>query len=229
MSSGSSGAALADGVRRAAEAVIASGDVRFDNGEERPLGAKGRRTRAAILRGAGDAFAAHGWTATTITSIAHRAGVGTGTIYQYFRSKEDVLAALVGEWTLAALGQLRAWDPKAGREGLRTLIGSFVTGYATTAAFQRVWEEVSLIDPRLAELRTDISEVYVRLFADAFVDGRAAGLLDVGPEPVETARALCAMVDRYCHQVFVQGAAHSTPSEVAELITDLWGAAIHLR
>jgi AcrR family transcriptional regulator len=227
MSSGSS-AALLEGVRQAAEAVVAGGDVRFDNGEERPLGAKGRRTRAAILRAAGEAFAEGGWSGTTITTIAEHAGVGTGTIYQYFRGKEDVLAALVGEWTLAALGQLRAWAPADGHDGLRALINRFVTGYATTAAFQRVWEEVSLTDPRLAQLRHDISEVYVRLFADAFVAGQADGLLDAGPDAVETARALCAMADRYCHQVFVQGAAPRRPEQVAELVTDLWAAAIHL-
>lgn len=229
MSSGSARGALADGVRRAAEGILATSDVRFDNGEERRLGAKGRRTRATILRAAGDAFAEQGWSATTIITIATRAGVGTGTIYQYFRSKEDMLAALVGEWTLAALGQLRAWDPAGGRDGLRALIGRFVSGYATTAAFQGVWEEVSLTDPRLAELRADISEVYVQLFADAFLDGRAARLLDAGPEPVEVARALCAMVDRYCHQVFVQGATTATPAEVAGLLTELWATAIHLR
>jgi AcrR family transcriptional regulator len=228
MSSGFSGVALAAGVRQAAEAAMAGDGVRFDNGEERPLGAKGRRTRAAILRGAGEAFVELGWTSTTVTAIAERAGVGTGTIYQYFRTKEDMLAALVGEWTLAALGQLRTWDSADGRDGLRALIQRFVSGYAATVELQRVWEEVSLSDPHLAQLRTDLTEVYVRLFADAFVEGQTAGLLDAGPAPVETARALCAMVDRYCHQVFVLQARPSDPDEVTGLLTGLWAAAIHL-
>lgn len=228
MASGSSGTALVEDVRHAAEAVIAGGDVRFDNGRERPLGSKGRRTRAAILRGAGDAFVELGWPGTTVTAVAERAGVGTGTIYQYFRGKEDLLAALVGEWTLAALGQIRAWDPAEGADGLRSLIDRFVSGYATTARFQRVWEEVSLTEPALAELRTNLTEVYVRLFADAFVEAQAKGLIDPGPEPVETARALCAMVDRYCHQVFVQGVRKAAPSQVADLLTDLWIGALRL-
>lgn len=212
----------------AAEAAIAGGDVRFDNGRERPLGSKGRRTRAAILRGAGEAFVELGWMGTSVTAVAERAGVGTGTIYQYFRGKEDLLAALVGEWTLAALGQIRAWDPADGEPGLRALIARFVSGYATTAGFQRVWEEVSLTEPALAELRADLTEVYVRLFADAFVEAQARGMLDPGPEPVETARALCAMVDRYCHQVFVQGVREATPRQVADLLTDLWIAALRM-
>ncbi len=219
---------LAEDVRKAAEAVIAGGDVRFDHGRERPLGAKGRRTRAAILLGAHGAIVDLGWPGLTITAVADRAGVGTGTIYQYFRGKEDILAALVGEWTLTALGQLRAWDPAEGQPGLRRLLERFVHGYAATAPFQRVWEEVSLVEPRLSELRLSLSEAYAQLFADAFIEAEAVGLLDAGPEPLETARALCALVDRYCYQMFVQEVRPADPRQVAELVTRLWAGALHL-
>jgi AcrR family transcriptional regulator len=202
--------------------------VRFDNGRERPLGPKGRRTRQAILRGASQAIVDLGWPATTITAVADRAGVGTGTIYQYFRGKEDVLAALVGEWTLAALSQLRGWDPADGPEGLRGLLSSFVAGYEATADFQQIWEEVSLTDLRLRELRNDLTEVYVRLFADAFMDGHAQGVLDAGPDPTETARALCAMIDRYCHLVFVQRVRSADALEVADTLTSIWVSALRL-
>ena len=230
MASGSLATPSTDAVRRAAESVSGGAQVRFEDGEARPLGAKGRRTRARILRGATQAFVEQGWTATTMATVAERAEVGTGTIYQYFRRKEDVLAALVGEWTLAALGQLRTWDPAEGRDGLRAVIGRFVAGYAATSPLQRVWEEVSLTDPALAQLRRDLTEVYVQIFADAFEAGAAAGLLDPGPRPTETARALCAMVDRYCHQVL--GHPDRTDDDqvaaAVELLTDLWTSALHL-
>ncbi|MGV3758881.1 MAG: TetR/AcrR family transcriptional regulator [Actinomycetota bacterium] len=218
-------------MREAAEAVVARHDVRFDNGEARPLGAKGRRTRARILAGATEAFLDQGWAATTMASVADRSGVGIGTIYQYFRGKEDVLAALVGQWTLAALSQLQAWDPADGRDGLRRIIDRFVSGYVATAPLQQLWEEVSLTDEGLARLRDDLTEVYVQLFATAFERGAAEGLLDPGPAPTETARALCAMVDRYCHQVFGRGrpavARPSVPAAI-ELLTGLWATALAL-
>jgi AcrR family transcriptional regulator len=231
MASGPEGAGITDvaEVRLAAEAVIGAGEVRFERGVERPLGAKGRRTRARILRGASETFAELGWGASTIGAIAQRTGVGAGTMYQYFRSKEDVLAALVGESTLAALDQIRAWDPADGRAGLADLLARFVRGYAATAPFQAVWAEVSHVDPALAALRTDLTEVYVGLFAGAFAAGREAGLLDAGPDPVEAARALTAMVDRYCHQAFVERPGSTTPAAAAALLTDLWAAAIRLR
>ena len=218
-------------MREAAESVVAHRDVRFDHGEARPLGAKGRRTRARILAGATEAFLDQGWGATTMATVAERSGVGIGTIYQYFRRKEDVLAALVGEWTLGALAQLQEWDPADGRDGLRRIIGRFVSGYVATAPLQRLWEEVSLTDEVLGHLRDDLTEVYVQLFATAFQRGADDGLLAPGPDPVETARALCAMVDRYCHQVFGRGLADDTrPSvpEAVDLLTGLWAAALSL-
>lgn len=208
--------------------MLAGGDVRFEAGEEKRLGEKGRRTREAILRAAAEAFMDLGWGAATIGTIAERAGVGTGTVYQYFRAKEEILAALVGEWVLAALEQLRAWDPHDGKEGLRRILGAFVSGYAATHRFQAVWEELTNVEPTLAALRGQLTDAYVAIFAEAFASGMAQGLLDAGADPDETARALCAMTDRYCHQVFVQRHGHITPERAAEVLTDLWAAAIRL-
>ena len=205
-----------------------SSDVRFEGGEAKPLGDKGRRTRQAILLAAGDAFMDLGWGAATIGAIAERAGIGTGTLYQYFRAKEDVLAALVGEWVLAALEQLRAWDPHQGKDGLRRILGGFVTGYAATHRFQAVWEELTNVEPTLAALRSQLTDAYVAIFAEAFTLGSAEGLCDPGDDPVEAARALCAMTDRYCHQVFVDRPGLTTPDRAADLLTDLWAAAIRL-
>lgn len=235
MVSGSFDVDLASDLREAVEASRHDGEVRFEQGEERPLGRKGRRTRARILLGARQAFLERGWSAATMATIAERAEVGAGTIYQYFRAKEDVLAALVHEWTLAALGQLRAWDPADGQEGLRSLVARFVRGYASTAALQRVWEEASLTEAPLAALRSDLTEVYVRTFAEAFARGEEAGLLHAGPRPVETARALCAMVDRYCQQTFGPGRDRAEASvddteveDAVDLLTGLWSAALDL-
>lgn len=48
----------------------------------------------AILEAALDAFVARGFHGTTVPVIAERAGVGAGTIYRYFASKEAVVNEL---------------------------------------------------------------------------------------------------------------------------------------
>ncbi|TVR13929.1 MAG: TetR/AcrR family transcriptional regulator [Planctomycetota bacterium] len=47
--------------------------------------------REAMLVAACDCFSQKGFSASRIADIAHRAGVGKGTVYEYFRSKEDLL------------------------------------------------------------------------------------------------------------------------------------------
>jgi AcrR family transcriptional regulator len=50
-----------------------------------------------ILRCAKKVFAERGFHAANISHICTEAGIGRGTLYQYFRSKKDVFAAVVGE------------------------------------------------------------------------------------------------------------------------------------
>lgn len=49
------------------------------------------RKRNALLASAFDEFSDKGFEATTAKSIAERAGVATGTFYQYFHNKDDAL------------------------------------------------------------------------------------------------------------------------------------------
>lgn len=55
--------------------------------------------RAEILRAARDVFLVNGYSGTNVDEVAERAGVGKGTIYLHFPSKDDLLIAL---WQEAA-------------------------------------------------------------------------------------------------------------------------------
>jgi len=56
-------------------------------GEKRPL----------ILKAATEVFSERGFAAVTVAEIADRAGIGKGTVYEYFSSKDELLFA-VFEW-----------------------------------------------------------------------------------------------------------------------------------
>ncbi|MBB4925756.1 TetR/AcrR family transcriptional regulator [Kitasatospora kifunensis] len=60
----------------------------------RPLRADARRNRTAVLRAAQEAFAAEGL-AVPLDEIARRAGVGAGTVYRHFPTKEALFEAVV--------------------------------------------------------------------------------------------------------------------------------------
>ncbi|MGD9966156.1 MAG: TetR/AcrR family transcriptional regulator [Hyphomonadaceae bacterium] len=69
------------------------------DGEERagPKTERGRRTLRRLLDAASEEFGARGYHETAISHITQRAGVGLGTFYVYFRSKEEVFRALVAD------------------------------------------------------------------------------------------------------------------------------------
>lgn len=54
----------------------------------------GRLTREAIIKAASELIAEEGFEALTMRRLAERCGVGAMTLYGYFPSKEDLLAAL---------------------------------------------------------------------------------------------------------------------------------------
>src|SRR4026207_2204425 len=53
--------------------------------------------RTQILDAARDAFAKQGLAGTTVEGIAKRAGVAKGTVYLYYRSKEEILRQVLDE------------------------------------------------------------------------------------------------------------------------------------
>jgi AcrR family transcriptional regulator len=61
---------------------------------DRPLRADARRNRAKVLAAARTAFAADGL-AVPLDEIARRAGVGAGTVYRHFPTKEALFEAIV--------------------------------------------------------------------------------------------------------------------------------------
>lgn len=81
---------------------------------ERPLRADARRNREKVLRAARDAFAASGY-GVSLDEIAASAGVGPGTVYRHFPSKEElfeaVVTARVQDLVDDARGRARDADP----------------------------------------------------------------------------------------------------------------------
>src|SRR6516165_7497408 len=69
----------------------------------RPLRRDAERNRQRILRAAADVFTERGLQAT-LDDVAHRAGVGVGTVYRRFPDKEALVEALFAERLEALVG-----------------------------------------------------------------------------------------------------------------------------
>ena len=104
-----------------------------------PGGLAGRadalRNRQRVLEAADVVFAEHGLEAS-LASVAHRAGVGVGTIYRGFGDKDALLEALV-ERRLARLSEIEIEVHAAptGWDGLRLLLERLIEGRAEDRLF----------------------------------------------------------------------------------------------
>lgn len=217
------------GVLHRAEAARRGG--RRDGDEIVPLGPKGAKTRRSLLASGYEQFVARGYIATSVEHIHEAAGVSLGTFYQYFRDKSDLMAALVGDAIVdTAAVMFRPVDLSRGATGIRDLLEGFVTGYASTAAFQRVWEEATHVDEDLAAFRREVSLVLEGTLSDAIVAAQRSDAVDAMLDPIASARALAAMVDRYCYLTYVVDTGTATPTdEVIETLLLLWSGALALR
>ncbi|MFC3500149.1 TetR family transcriptional regulator [Micromonospora krabiensis] len=83
----------------------------------RPLRADAARNRARVLRVAYETFAAEG-AGVPIDEIARRAGVGAGTVYRHFPTKDSLLRAIVADRMRQVIERARAEAEADPGEGL---------------------------------------------------------------------------------------------------------------
>ena len=136
-----------------------------------PKTARGARTRERILRAAEAEFGERGYHDGSIVGITQRAGIGQGTFYLYFKSKEDVLRSLV----LYTSRQLRRYlseqviDTEDRLEAERVGFRAFLDYIAEHPNLYRVVQESQFVDAAVH-----------RAYYDAFAEGYLAALRQAG-------------------------------------------------
>src|SRR5215208_7635101 len=75
----------------------------------------GSTARDEILDAAGELFTTLGYTGTSTRTIAEAVGIRQASLYHYFKTKDDILCALLNQTvtpTLAIIDRLTAADPE---------------------------------------------------------------------------------------------------------------------
>ncbi|HTW01188.1 MAG TPA: TetR/AcrR family transcriptional regulator [Streptosporangiaceae bacterium] len=119
---------------RPAEAWAAGGC-----GPDRPLRADARRNYEKLLTAAAQAFAEHGADDASLEEIARRAGVGIGTLYRHFPTRQALLEAVYRDQVEAVrvrAGELLASEApgEALADWLRVLVAFSSTKRSLTSA-----------------------------------------------------------------------------------------------
>ncbi|HLQ78342.1 MAG TPA: TetR/AcrR family transcriptional regulator, partial [Terriglobia bacterium] len=90
-------------------------------------------TRERIVKAAAKLFRKNGWESTTTRGIAAAAGIATGTLFNYFESKEAIVAALIAEALERAEQEIRNRD-----ESLEEELFTFIwTELASLRAYRK--------------------------------------------------------------------------------------------
>jgi AcrR family transcriptional regulator len=85
-------------------------------------------TRERIINVAAQLFTTEGWESTTTRNIASAAGIATGTLFNYFDSKEAIVAALISEALVKAEREIQKRDDESLEEELFTFIWTELSG-----------------------------------------------------------------------------------------------------
>lgn len=142
------------------------------SGPDRPMRADARRSRDAILAAAGELFAEHG-SDVQMDEIAERAGLGMGTLYRHFATKQALLAAIIAQRFVAMTDLARAAahvaDPGASFE---TLLRSYLETAARDAAFRYAILGPEKTDwAQIAEQKAEFAEIAQRIVERAVAAG----------------------------------------------------------
>jgi AcrR family transcriptional regulator len=152
--------------------TAASNEVKsaIDTGEVRVQRADARRNRAKVLLSARKLFAEKGLDAQ-IDEIARDAGVGVGTVYRHFPTKEDLLQALADErfFGLAEAAQAALADDDPGRGFV-----DFMTYAARAMAEDRALSEAMDQLPGLCRTSAERVEM-LRLTGEVLGRAQASG------------------------------------------------------
>lgn len=186
---------------------------------KRPAQERSRETVRAILEAAAQLFERHGLAGTTTDRIAERAGVSVGSLYQYFPSKEAIVATLVQCHVLEA-GE--ALEPVLGRrrEGraldalLAELVHAVVAQHAQRPGLHQLLAHEAPVAPGHAQARVEAVHALAERLGEALRGHPEVRVRD----PALAAHLVLETLLGLAHRFAIEPAAPGEPADAAERV-----------
>jgi AcrR family transcriptional regulator len=190
---------------------------------------RGRRTRAALVTAAREAFEELGFRDARISDITERAGTSYGVFYHYFDSKESILHELFTVVTgeMYAASQTSSGMTGSPIEKIRAANRQYLAVAARNARLIATIEELAFREPQFRELKLRIREPFVRRNEIGIQRLQERGLADPKLDARTAASMLGGMIENFSMLWFVHGVDYDEALAV-ETLTSLWGHAIGL-
>jgi TetR/AcrR family fatty acid metabolism transcriptional regulator len=180
--------------------------------------------RDAILRAAITVFASHGYFNSQVADVAREAGVAAGTVYLYFRSKDDLLVSIFEHGMRASLAEGRALagehtDPA---ERLRRFARAHLERLGRDRNLAIVFQvELRQSTKFMERFSASLVRDYLGLIREAFAEGQRAGVFRANVNPTVAAKVFFGALDEMATN-WVLSKRHYTPESDADAIVDLF-------
>jgi len=159
---------------------------------------------SAILRAAARVFAELGYQAATVDAIAEHAGIGKGTVYEYFRNKQELFFAVFDDYiaSMERLARESARLPSATaaeqiRQAIHTVLQMGAEGRDLFPLVFEFWSASASPDrqARVAMLFRDTYAKFRTLLAGQLRKGQREGEFDRGANASRIAAVLVGSLD----------------------------------
>ena len=191
-----------------------------------PRTKRGEQTRARLIAAARGVFESQGFASTRMGDISAAAGVSHGTVYTYFPTKEDVLAATVTESVDNLRESIRTGDLTDPVERISNANARYLAAFGENAKLLRVVEEVAVVDDRFAQILDDLRRTHVDRVAQQIAQQQRRGLADADLDPRIAAASLCSMVEGFSRHWSDMGAPDDPDGHIT--LTRIWQRALGL-
>jgi TetR/AcrR family transcriptional regulator, fatty acid metabolism regulator protein len=200
------------------------GAVRLSVRRRRPEPVPPARKREAILRAATDVFAERGFFNAQVADVARVAGVAAGTVYLYFRSKDDLLVSIFERTMREALADGRAAfardaDPS---ERLRVLARLHLARLGRDRNLAVVFQvELRQSTKFMERFSTTMLRDYLGLIRSAVADGQRSGLFRTDLNATVVAKMIFGVLDELATNWILSPRRYSLDLQ-ADLAVDLF-------
>ena len=163
----------------------------------RPLRADAARNRARVLEVAYETFAAEGLS-VPIDEIARRAGVGAGTVYRHFPTKEALFAAVIENRMRRVIDDGDALLKSDGPgEALFTFLRSFVLQWGATD--RGLVDAMAGFGIDIASVAPDAEDAFLAVLGELLSAAQQAGTVrqDIGVPEVKAILVGCQAMEAY--------------------------------
>ncbi len=180
--------------------------------------------RDAILRAAIETFAARGFFNAQVADVARAAGVAAGTVYLYFRGKDDLLISIFERTMKEAIAEGResvdsqASPPERLREIAALHLGRLGRDRDLAIVFQVELRQSTKFMERFSA--THLRE-YLGLIRDVIAEGQAKGMFRKQINPTVAAKVFFGALDEMATNWILSRRKYSLASE-ADAVVDLF-------